>query len=45
MYHRTKKALLVIAVCILVLAPTASAAGYSKTGKSGQVYTWSCGHC
>ena len=45
MHNRIMRAVFVIAVCLLVLAPSAIAGGFSKTGKSGQLYTWSCGHC
>ncbi len=42
---RLTRAFLAIAVCLLVSAPAAMAGNLSKTGKSGQVYTWASGHC
>ena len=46
MSNRLTRTVLATAVCLLLAAPTVFAgSGVSKTGKSGQVYTWSAGHC
>lgn len=47
MSHRMPLATLAFVACFALLAPAADAGhgSYSKTGRSGQVYTWSAGHC
>ena len=45
MSTRFMRTVVATAACLILLAPAARAGGYSKTGKSGQRYTWSAGHC
>ena len=46
MFQRITCTVVMTAACLLILAPSALAGGvFSKKGKSGQVYTWSAGHC
>ncbi len=46
MSHRIMRTALTTAACLLIFGSTAFAGGqFSKTGKSGQVYTWAAGHC
>lgn len=46
MFHRFTRTVLPAVACLLILAPSALAGGaFSKKGRSGQVYTWSAGHC
>ena len=47
MFTRLPLPMLVAVLCLALGVATAEAgsASFHKTGKSGQVYTWSAGHC
>ena len=47
MSHSLTSTVLAVAASLALFVSTAQAgdASFSKTGQSGQVYTWSAGHC
>ncbi len=47
MYTRLMRTVVATAACVFLFAASANASDFlfSKRGKSGQVYSWSAGHC
>ena len=46
MYTRLMRTVIATAACVVLFASTADADfQISKRGKSGQLYSWSAGHC